>query len=79
MEEERVNTELHRIGRAIEKLTDKDLFLWFTDSATPTGKEVCRAATIVAYRLCGAVADPIIRNVQEQRQLQALFGVGLAL
>ena len=31
-----------------------------------------RAATIVADRLCGAVADPIIRNAQEQRQLAAI-------
>lgn len=28
-----------------------------------------RAATIVADRLCGAQADPIVRNAQERRQL----------
>jgi hypothetical protein len=31
-----------------------------------------RAASIVADRLCGAVSDPIIRNAQEKRQLQAI-------
>ena len=31
-----------------------------------------RAATIVADRLCGAVANPIIRNAQEKRQLAAI-------
>jgi type II restriction enzyme len=30
------------------------------------------AATIVADRLCGAVANPIIRNAQEKRQLAAI-------
>jgi hypothetical protein len=31
-----------------------------------------RASTIVADRLCGSVADPIIRNAQEKRQLLAI-------
>jgi len=30
------------------------------------------AATIVADRLCGSVANPIIRNAQEKRQLTAI-------
>ena len=34
--------------------------------------EIHRAATIVADRLCGAVANPIIRNAQEKRQLAAI-------
>jgi len=33
---------------------------------------VSRAATIVADRLCGAFADPIIRNAQERRQLASI-------
>ncbi len=31
-----------------------------------------RTATVVADRLCGAMADPIIRNAQESRQLNAI-------
>jgi type II restriction enzyme len=38
----------------------------------PDQEEVHRAATIVADRLCGTVADPIIRNAQEKRQLASL-------
>lgn len=34
--------------------------------------DVDRAATIIADRLCGALADPIIRNAQEQRQLNTI-------
>ena len=37
--------------------------------SSPDEKDVCRAATIVADRLCGSYANPIIRNAQEQRQL----------
>ena len=37
-----------------------------------TEVEKHRAATIVADRLCGAVANPIIRNAQEKRQLAAI-------
>lgn len=35
-------------------------------------KEIQRSATIIADRLCGAVADPIIRNAQERRQLSVI-------
>jgi len=34
--------------------------------------KIHRAATIVADRLCGGVANPIIRNAQEKHQLAAL-------
>jgi hypothetical protein len=32
-------------------------------------EERYRSSTIVADRLCGAIADPIVRNAQEKRQL----------
>lgn len=38
----------------------------------PKKDERYRAATIIADRLCGAVADPIIRNAQEKRQLASI-------
>ena len=38
----------------------------------PNEQEVQRSATVVADRLCGAIADPIIRNAQEKRQLKAI-------
>jgi hypothetical protein len=56
----------------ILRLADVDIFPWLTTSTTPTNDEVYRAATIVADRLCGAQADPIVRNAQEQRQLQVI-------
>lgn len=64
--------ELEKIGRILEKLADKDLFPWLEAKHIPNERELFRAATVVADRLCGAATDPIIRNAQEQRQLQAI-------
>jgi len=64
--------ELEKIGTIIEKMADPDIFVWLQPRRDPTEAEVHRAATIVADRLCGAVANPIIRNAQEKRQLAAI-------
>jgi hypothetical protein len=67
-----LEADLQKIGRIIKRLTDQDLFPWLAAKQKPAAVEIERAATIVADRLCGAMADPIIRNAQEQRQLKAL-------
>jgi type II restriction enzyme len=72
MDEALLDRELRKIGSIIEKLADPDIFVWLGREAPATEAEVERAATIVADRLCGAVANPIIRNAQEQRQLAAI-------
>lgn len=64
-----IDADLKKIGEIIEKMADPDIFAWLGRELTPTEAEVYRAATIVADRLCGAVANPIIRNAQEKRQL----------
>lgn len=64
--------QLKMIGEIIEKLADPDIFVWKGRGDIGTKEEVYRASTIVADRLCGAVADPIIRNAQEQRQLATM-------
>jgi hypothetical protein len=67
-----LTADLTKIAATIQKMADPDIFVWLGRSAPPTDPEVHRAATIVADRLCGAVANPIIRNAQEQRQLAAI-------
>jgi type II restriction enzyme len=67
-----VDRELARIGAIIEKMADPDIFVWLEQKKSPTKAEIHRAATIVADRLCGSVANPIIRNAQEKRQLAAI-------
>ncbi len=67
-----IEEELTKIANIIEKMADPDIFVWLGRKEPPTRNEVHRAATIVADRLCGAIANPIIRNAQEKRQLAAI-------
>lgn len=72
MKEAELMSQLTRIGDIIERMADPDIFVWLGRKDTPTEQELYRAATIVADRLCGSVANPIIRNAQEKRQLAAV-------
>ena len=58
--------------KVISDLLDLDLYPWLTTGTEADEHEVAIATTVVADRLCGAVANPIIRNAQEQRQLAAI-------
>jgi hypothetical protein len=71
---EKIEKDLERICGIIEKMADPDMFVWLNRANPATDVEVSRAATIVADRLCGSVSDPIIRNAQETRQLNAIGG-----
>ncbi len=67
-----IDLELTKIVRIIKKMADPDIFVWLQRPEAPSVTEIHRAATIVADRLCGAVANPIIRNAQEKRQLATM-------
>lgn len=67
-----VTAELGKISAVVAKLLDPDVFPWIIGKSTPSARDRERAATIVADRLCGAVANPIVRNAQEQRQLELI-------
>src|SRR5712691_11812055 len=64
--------DIGKICDVLIRLIDKDLFPWLDEKRKPTKQERLRAALIVADRDCGAAADPIIRNAQEQRQLKMI-------
>lgn len=66
---EMLQTHLERITTVLVNMLDIDIFPWLTEHRRPTAEERYRSSTIVADRLCGAVADPIVRNAQEKRQL----------
>jgi len=72
MKKTALETNLQKIVCMIIRLVDIDIFPWLKEKCDPTKQELFRAATIVADRLCGANADPIIRNAQEQRQLSKI-------
>ena len=65
-----LNAELTKLCRILSRLLDRDIFPWLDAEKDPTDHERDRASTIVADRLCSAVANPIVRNAQEQRQLK---------
>ncbi len=67
-----LHAQLSKIAKIINRMADPDIFVWLKRSKPPTRTEVYRAATIVADRLCGSIANPIIRNAQEKRQLAAI-------
>lgn len=69
-----LDAELYKITQIIEHMADPDIFVWLDrpEDEPASQEEIHRAATIVADRLCGSVANPIIRNAQEQRQLAAI-------
>jgi len=67
-----LNSELCKIGAIIEKLADRDILTWLDTGKVPTKAAIHRGATIIADRLCGTAADPIIRNAQESRQLKRI-------
>ncbi len=67
-----VTVELAKICGVVSKLLDPDVFPWIPGKTTPSSRDRERAATIVADRLCGAVANPIVRNAQEKRQLELI-------
>ncbi|MCH8843190.1 MAG: XamI family restriction endonuclease [SAR324 cluster bacterium] len=70
--ESKLNSELRKVCAIIEQMADPDIFVWLSRSDPASDEEIYRAATIVADRLCGAVANPIIRNAQEKRQLATI-------
>lgn len=72
LDKAQATAELAKVCAVITKLVDHDLLPWVARNQQPTSSEAERAALVVADRLCGAIADPIIRNAQEARQLSAI-------
>lgn len=72
MQKAKLMADLQRISDIIVKMADPDIFTWLSEKRPPNDMEIMRSSTIVSDRLCGAVADPIIRNAQEKRQLAAI-------
>ncbi len=72
MESGQLQENLEKIGKVIIGLIDYDIFVWLDRDDEGNAEEIRRAATIVADRLCGAEANPILRNAQEKRQLTSI-------
>lgn len=69
-----LDENLVKICYIVSRLLDRDIFPWLDGPKIRAASDLERerAATIVADRLCSAVANPIVRNAQEQRQLRMI-------
>jgi len=67
-----IREQLERIVQIILRLLDPTIVDWLAEKKISRGAARIRAASVIADRLCGSEADPIIRNAQEQRQLALL-------
>lgn len=69
MNDTALSANLQAMCDVILNLLDVDLFPWLQNHGDVDNRERELATVVVADRLCGAYANPIIRNAQEQRQL----------
>ncbi len=69
MHSEILEDYLQRIISVITKLFDVDIMPWLTSKSYPHEMDRLLAAHVIGDRVCGSLADPIIRNEQERRQL----------
>lgn len=67
------------VASTLSILLDRDLFPWLDSERGADESERLRAADVLADRLCTAVADPIVRNAQEARQLEVIEALLLPL
>ena len=62
---------LDRIAGIVERLLDRDVMPWL-NGGNADKRDLEVATAIIGDRLCGSLADPIVRNGQERRQLESI-------
>ncbi|MBR1400956.1 MAG: XamI family restriction endonuclease [Prevotella sp.] len=60
------------IIEVIRKLLDVDVMPWLETGSFPHEMDRLLATHVIGDRVCGSLADPIIRNEQERRQLESI-------
>lgn len=73
MKDAALKTDLQLMCDVLSDLLDLDLYPWLAKAKAANNRDLEMATTVVADRLCGSVADPIVRNAQEQRQLAVIL------
>lgn len=66
------NDGIARIVDIVAMLLDRDAMPWLARKRRPTKTELAVASAILGDRVCGSLADPIVRNEQERRQLRSI-------
>ena len=62
---------LDRITAIVARLLDRDIMPWLNGKDAGE-RDLEIAGAIIGDRLCGSLADPIVRNEQERRQLESI-------
>lgn len=75
MKAELLDENLSKVSRVLLKLLDRDIFPWLDAGTVPTDHERDRASTIVADRLCSAVAQNLLKIIRRQHQLRNLRSI----
>lgn len=75
MNKKKLTDELNMVSKTILKLIDVEIFNWLLENREPNNVEIMRSSTVIADRLCGTEANPIIRNAQEKRQLASIENI----
>lgn len=70
--EARWNEQTDRLAALITQMLDIGLFPWLVSGKSPSRSELDLAIAVVSDRLCISIANPRLRNAQEQRQLDLL-------
>ena len=63
---------IRQIIGVINQLLDRDIMPWLAQGKSPRQAERTIASAIIGDRVCGVLADPIIRNEQERRQFRSI-------
>ena len=72
LSEDAIKNTIEKISNVFQRLLDKKCFPWLMDFNTPSSEHIDIAIGIISVRFCSSLADPIIRNKQEERQLLAI-------
>ena len=72
LSESQANLILGKIIAVVNNILDKDIMPWLEKKATPNEIDRLLAKQIIGDRVCGSLADPLIRNEQERRQLSGI-------
>lgn len=72
MDKSAIEESVARILNIVNRLLDFEIFPWLRNGNTPSAQMLNRSSAIIADRISGTLADPIIRNSQEARQFKAI-------
>ena len=72
VDNENIRGQVSRMSVVLRRMLDTGIMPWLSGDRKSRKTDLRRCAAIIADRLNGALADPIIRNEQEKRQLAAI-------